>query len=216
MRLVRESILQIKSLAPIFAISYAILLGLLFTVVVISSLYEIPVAHFTRDPLATLHGHPFTGVISNIGILFWCSTFAVCLFSSAILYKKKTKEVAVFLLYSSLLTLLLLLDDLFMLHEKIIPRTLHVSQKSVYLGYLILTAIYFIKFFRLILRNEYTILFIACGFFALSVICDVFLPQKGMEYLVEDGFKLFGIVSWFIFFMRTCFSQVLQATDNWK
>lgn len=214
MSFTRKSILQIKDLISVLATSYAIIIFLLFSVAMVSAHYDIQISRFTRDPSAIFNGHPFVGVISNIGILFWCSTSAICLFVSAINLKRKNKEAAIFLLFSGLITLFLLLDDMLMFHEFMIPKYLNVSETTVYVAYLILIAMYFVKFGNLILKAEYMVLFVACVFFALSITSDVFLPQKGMGFLVEDGAKLFGIVTWFIFFVRTCFSQALQEMET--
>ncbi|MDM8568536.1 hypothetical protein QUF50_03285 [Thiotrichales bacterium HSG1] len=208
MSLIKKSFLQFKKIIPVLALSYAVIFGLLISVAIVSFYYNIPVAKFTRDPTVILLGHPFTGVISNIGILFWCSTSAICLFSSAIHIKNGNAIVSRFLFFSGLLTLLLLLDDLFTFHEAIFPMYFHIPEEAVYSGYLVLVLTFFLKFKDLIIKSEYIILLIACGFFALSILSDIFLPQIGWEFLLEDGFKLFGIVTWFIFFVRTCFIQV--------
>ncbi len=214
MSFINDSIAQVKIVVHLLIVVYVILLGLLFLIAIIGAQYDIPIAHFTRDPAAILHAHPFTGVISNIGILFWCSTSAICFFASAIHFKKGSVNVATFLLFSGLLTSVLLLDDLFMLHEDIFPKYLHIPEKLIYLGYLFLFLIYLKKFNRVISQTEYIILFISFTFFFLSIFCDVVLPQEGIEFLVEDGFKLFGIVTWFIFFIRTCFVQTQQIMDS--
>lgn len=214
MSLIKDSIEQVKMVAPILLVIYTILLGLLFFVFIIGAQLDIPIARFTRDPAAIFDAHPFTGAISNIGILFWCSTAAVCFFTSVIHSKKGNIEIGKFLLFSGLLTSVLLLDDLFMFHEFMFPEILHIPQIVTYLGYLVLVSIYFIKFRSAIFRTEYIILLIACIFFGLSIFCDIFLPQRGIEFLVEDGFKLFGIVTWLIFFTRTCFTQTQKIVAS--
>jgi hypothetical protein len=198
----------------ILAPSYLILFGLLLSVAIIGEYFQVPVSKFTRDPTHILNGHPFIGVISNIGILFWCSAAAICFFCSAIRWMNKKTMNSKFLLFSGLITLLLLLDDLFMLHEAIIPKYLHVPEIAVYSGYLALILIYLLKFREDILKAEYTLLLIALGFFALSMISDVFLHHSDFECLVEDGFKLFGIVTWFLFFIRTSFIQTQEVVDS--
>lgn len=165
-------------------------------------------ALFTRDPGASYDFHPITGIVSNIGILFWCSTAAICLFCSAMLYKNGNIKRRKFLMFSGLLTLMLLLDDFFMLHEFIIPRYFHISEKVTYVIYMVLVLVYLYKFYELIKKTEYPFLLLALGFFALSVLSDVFLLQRGWEYLAEDGFKLLGIASWSLFYMRTSFKQL--------
>lgn len=185
------------------AIIYIILSGLFF---IAAGHYSIPISFFTRDPAAIFKSHPFVGIISNIGILFWCATASICFFSFFIIAKQKRKETAWFLLFSGLLTTVLLLDDLLMFHEYIFPEHLHIPQKAVYVGYLVLTVMFFIRCWKSILQTEYVVLFLACSFFGLSTVCDVFLPQQGMLIFFEEAFKLFGIVTWTIFFIRTCFT----------
>ena len=165
MSLDKKILLQIKKLPPVLALAYTVLLGLLFFIAIVSAQYNIPVGKFTRDPTAILGGHPFTGVISNIGVLFLCSTSAICFFSSAIYRNHLGKMVLQFLIVSGMLTSLLLLDDLFMFHESIFPRYFRVDEKAVYLGYLVLISLYFLKFKGVIIKNEYLLLFMACGFF---------------------------------------------------
>jgi len=123
-------------------------------------------------------------------------------------------KIATFLFFSGLLTLVLLLDDLFMFHEDIFPKYLHISQNLVYVGYFSLIPIYLIKFRSMIFQTEYIVLFLALGFFGLSVICDLILPLTNIEYLIEDGFKLFGIITWFIFFIRTSFTQIQKTIES--
>jgi len=193
------------------------LLFLFFCIVSISSYYNIPVANFTGDPALINGGHPFIGILSNIGILIWSFTVAICLFSSVILLKNKKTEASIFLLFSSLLTMFLLLDDLFMFHERIFPQYLHIPQKTVYSGYLITIILYFIKFRKfIILKTEYIVLFLACGFFGLSILYDMIMPQShdSINYLIEDGLKFYGITTWFIFFVRTSYIQVSKSTFN--
>ena len=128
-----------KSLPLFLMIIYILLFGLFFSIAIYSMHFDIPVGNFTRDPIAILGGHPFIGVMSNIGILFWSATAAICIFASKI-YLDKT-EFSTFLFFSGLLTLLLLFDDLFQLHERI-DNYLYVHEYTAYVIYFILISIY--------------------------------------------------------------------------
>jgi hypothetical protein len=212
--LVQESIHQIKKISPVLGLSYLLLLALLASVAAISEYFHVPVSKFTRDPTQILNGHPFTGILSNIGILFWCSTAAICFFSAAIQWKSKRSESLKFLLFSGMISLLLLLDDLFLLHEIIFPKYLFLTETTVYLVYIFIIIIYLVKFKHDILKADYMLLYFALGFFSLSIFSDVFLMEENYIFLLEDGFKLFGIVSWFLFFVRTCFGKTQEALDS--
>ena len=195
-----------KNLFLLLMIIYLFLFSLLFVISIISIHFNIPIGNFTRDPIAVLGGHHLIGIISNIGIIFWSATAAICLFASKTDLDKT--EFSTFLFFSGLLTLLLLFDDLFQLHEKV-DNYLYVHEYTAYLVYLILISIYFVKFSKIILSTEYLLLFIACCFLSLSVLADMllsyFITQRDIKFLVEDGFKLFGIVTWSVYFIRTSF-----------
>ena len=201
----KENIItQVRRSAQLLSSTYIVLFGLLFSITMISGYYNIPIASFRRDPTIVLGGPSYIGFISNIGILFWAFTAAICLFSSVIHKQRNNQATSQFLLYSGLLTLWLLLDDMFMLHDSLLPNHLMIPEKLVYLGYVTIVLVYLVKFRTEILNHEYATLFIAFSFFALSVLADLLLEQQGFEFLLEDGLKLFGIVTWFIFFFRTC------------
>ncbi|WP_392339324.1 hypothetical protein [Moritella marina] len=213
MLLTENIMLKVKRSAQILSSTYIVLAGLLFSITMISYYYDIPISWFTRDPTVVLHGPSYVGFISNIGILFWAFTTAICLLSSIIRKQKYHKTTSQFLLYSGLLTLWLLLDDMFMLHDSFLPNHLMIPEKLVYLGYVAMVFVYLVKFRAEILKHEYVILLFAFCFFSLSVLADLLLEQQGYEFLLEDGFKLFGIVTWFIFFFRTC-RHYLQQEES--
>ena len=183
-----------------------ILIFILLTGVAIGSiLYDIPVYKFTADPTASLGAHPFTGLISNIGVLLWCSTVAICFFTFIIYRLSRKDKISIFLFFSALLSLILLIDDLFLFHENIFPYRLHIPQKGIYLGYGIILIGYLYSFRGLLLEFRYKLLVAAILLFGLSIGCDVFLPQEKWEYFIEDSFKILGIFSWFLFYTRTCY-----------
>ncbi|MFT7824134.1 MAG: hypothetical protein ABXS92_05165 [Sulfurimonas sp.] len=189
------------------------LLVLLLFVYMIGTHYNIPFAYLTRDPASLCKTYPFIGILSNLGILFWSAAAAIT-FVGAMILSKNNKKFANFLLFSGLFTSLLLLDDLFMFHEEIFPKVLEIPQNTVLASYFILSLIYLAKFKDEIFQTDYFIFFLALFFFFLSLLCDLFLPYSNIEYLIEDGFKLIGIVTWFVFFARTLFIEVQNLISS--
>ncbi|MGE4492216.1 MAG: hypothetical protein AB7E65_07180 [Syntrophotalea sp.] len=182
--------------------------GLLMLATLAVSLHTgIPLAMFTRDPADITETSPFLGVVSNICILLWCATASICLFSHLGVKKKGHKDLAMFLLVSGLFTGMLLLDDLFLLHERVLPGYLHWRQRYIYLGYMTITLGYLAGFRKIIFRTDHLLLVLALGFFFLSVAVDCIAARWGhlipVYHLFEDGFKLFGIVSWLGYFANT-------------
>lgn len=202
---IQNTFQQIKNLTPFLIPSYLIVFVLFLTITIIGEYFNVPLSIFTRDPTQILNGHPLTGVISNIGILLWCSTSAICLFSYVVHYFSKRNTPSRFLLHSGLISLFLLLDDLFMFHETLFPKYFHLSEIVVYLIYLTIIVAYLLKFRKNILHAEHSLFQFALVFFAMSIFIDVFVAETELVFLIEDGFKLLGIVSWFLFFTRTCF-----------
>ena len=95
--------------------------------------------------------------------------------------------------------MLLGLDDIFLLHESVFPY-LGIHEKVVYATYAGLVLFYLVKFYPTILKTEYILLVMALGFFALSVIFDKSSIPGIDPYLLEDGVKIAGIVSWMFYF----------------
>jgi hypothetical protein len=170
--------------------------ALLFLVAIAALGPQITVASLTRDMAATAKVHPLTGVVSNVGILLWCATAAICLFSSNLLRQRGAHRAAGFLLWSGLMTAGLLVDDFFMFHEYLAPVHLGLDEKVVLLGYVCITAVYLLQQRRLILEADYRLLVSALVLFTGSMMIDL-ADVGGWWNLAEDGCKLLGIASWF-------------------
>lgn len=172
-----------------------------------ATLLQLPIEHITGDPAMIYEAHPFTGLASNAGVLLWAATAAVCLFTFLVLKNINPVQTNFFLLFSGLITLLLCLDDLFMLHEAVFPWHLRVPQNIVYIIYAMITGAYFLYYLKHILQTEYILLYLAITLLGLSVIGDFILPQHGVSYFIEDALKFYGIGAWFLYFVRYSYKQ---------
>lgn len=184
---------------------------------------SIPIANLTRDPLAIVESPFYFGLVSNLSILLWCSCAAICfLVALAIPQSKISKKFRLFLLFSGLITSLLLLDDLFLLHEEAFPNYVHIPEKIVFLVYAILLFLYILKFRKVILKTKFFTLILAFVFFGFSMLLDkgitTIIPQiwlqDGGSYLLEDGAKLLGILSWLVYFVQICVSCLKKAIET--
>lgn len=184
-------------------IIYLLLLIFFLSILWISNQIGKPIQNFTADPGSLLDYHPLVGVVSNLGILLWCAAAVICLFAYYLLRRFGRSNDTAFLLCSGLLTVLLLFDDFFMLHEELIPNNLFIPEEGVYLTYMILALAWLIYFRKQILQGEYKILVIAILFLGMTIVVDLLLPQgEQIVYLIEDGLKFYGIVTWLIYFAR--------------
>jgi hypothetical protein len=174
---------------------YLPILALLFLVTIAALSPHIALSSLTRDMAAIAHVHPLVGVVSNVGILLWCATVVICLFSRSLLRQQGLHAEARFLLWAGLLTLVLMVDDLFMIHEYIAPVHFHVNEKLVLASYACGAGAYLLKFRRLILAANYQLLAAAMVLFTASMIVDM-ADGRGWWGLGEDGSKILGIASW--------------------
>jgi len=154
------------------------------------------------------NAHPFIGIVSNIGILLWCATCAILVFSYIVLKKIAKKKTLLFLLFSGMLTGVLLIDDLFMLHDYIF-YSLGMNQLTMYTMYVFIFTIYFFHYRMYILQiQNRTFLILALVFLSGSVGLDIFVENVGIQYFFEDGLKLLGITNWFLFFASYSLLQI--------
>lgn len=162
-----------------------------------------------RDPLfvaATADAccRMYYGLVSNLGVLVWCATAAVCLFAALQLRRRQAgRRVVRFFLLGGLLTGLLLMDDLFFGHESVYPRLLGIDEAGVVAGYVVLTLGYLWAGRGQVRRTDHRLLALALLGFAASAGVDIFLPDTdNWLIVVEDGGKLVGITSWAAYHIR--------------
>ena len=205
--------ISIRLLTVTYVPSTALLVALL-----IASIYkQIPIGVLTRDPAAVANVHPFTGVLSNLGVLLWCSSAAICLFSGVVLHHTPWTKRCWFLICSALLTLGLLFDDFFLFHEVLAQRYLGLGEKVVYVFLGGVTAAYLLIFRRVILQSEYAVLCLALVFFAISVAIDTLFPRwlGDWIFLVEDGAKFLGLASWCSYYARVSYQFLIGRPSVW-
>lgn len=208
---------QLKPLLPVLLKVYVLTLCPFFVLAIAGLLAGVPIQYLTQDP-AAITGAPFyVGLFSNISVLFWCASAAVCFFSFLALKESvNNREFSSFCLFSGFVTTLLLLDDFFLLHESVFPKYLNIPEKLVYAGYGIIILLYLLRFRVVILKTEFLPLLLAFSFFGLSGTIDLLqqefsLLRAGLQSLLEDGIKLLGIVSWCTYFVRVCIRQIRCA-----
>lgn len=204
---------------------FKLLLGLYLPAgLILSAVYlvcvhtDTPVWMFTRDPADITLSSPFIGIVSNICILLWCATAAICFFAFSALHNQAHGKMAAFFLFSGLITSVLLLDDLFLLHERIFPEYFHWRQRYIYVSYVSIVLAHLIAFRKVILKSNFIILGMALVFFLLSVVVDCISAKMGeflpFFHLYEDGFKLFGLASWLGYFGQTALHAIIHPGDR--
>jgi hypothetical protein len=190
--------------------------GVLAAVPLASNLLALPIPALTRDVAAVADVHPLTGMLSNLGILVWWTSASVWLLAAALQWRRKNGAFW-FAVYSGLLSAYLALDDLFLLHEQLLPRYLGVAEVLVY-SVIALAVLLYLMTFRSLLRprRDTWLLLASLGFLAASLAVDLapkewLASSAGVAYLLEDGLKWFGACFWTGFCLARCSADLAPS-----
>lgn len=147
----------------------------------------------TRDPAYTTKTSPWLGVVSNLGLLLWAATAAICFFASS----TGERRYAGLLRAAGGLTTLLLVDDMLQLHEGFFWR----FDWLFYLLYGVLLFLLIAVYWNSVVASSYGHLLMAGVCFAASIMTDVVRLEGDLAVLFEDGAKLLGQTAWLIYFV---------------
>jgi|JI9StandDraft_2_1071091.scaffolds.fasta_scaffold00775_2 hypothetical protein len=188
------------------------------SVVVIAKMRGLVTFDVVMHDMATVADvHPLSGFVSRLGLLVWAAAAAVSLFGAYFVYRLGSAR-AGFLLASGMLSLIMLVDDGFMVHERLAVEYLGLSEK-VTLGLIVMmAAAWLVAFRRSILEAGPFFLIMSVGMLGFSVFADVFIEgMAAPEYLhdwqslLEDGPKFIGITLWLAFHAHAAFHFVSRA-----
>jgi len=164
-----------------------------------------------RDPLAAAMQSDdccrlYFGFVSNIGVVIWCICGGCCLFAA--LHKfhlEGWSENTKFLVAAGGFTTFLGVDDLFLLHDHILPA-LHIGQLITSMLYAAIGISYLARFHKLIISHDLLLFLLAGGLLAMSVSVDQFFhSERPFRIFLEDGAKLLGICAWAAFHISASF-----------
>lgn len=161
---------QMRRLGLLLVIIYVPLLVL---ALVLGSQQTIPVAVLLDDVTAAANVPFYTGILSNLGIVLWVGTSAVCLFTGFVWQTVHVDHrVSFYLKSAGLLTLFLALDDLLLLHDELLEDYLGIPEPLSFAVYIGLIMLFIIHFRTLIHQSDYLLLLIAFAFFGVSIFVD--------------------------------------------
>lgn len=178
------------------------------------------VSDLTRDPATIALHPPFFGLTSNLAILLWSASAAVCFLSSVLLkvIRPERRGLHSFFMSFAVLNTLLCLDDTFLLHEAILPNRLPVisiPEPVVVMGYGLFLLGAMVYFRRQLLQSQPLLFGVSLFLFAVSVGVDLLLPELYAEdvvLLIEDGAKLLAIFLWLAYFVQVSVYFVAAVT----
>ena len=150
-----------------------------------------------RDPAQQSGASSFLGFVSNIGVWLWVSSFAICCYSLITRPIDMTRGRSELMILLALLSLLLAVDDFFLLHER------YVYQKGIFLFYALCALTLAARHFRRIIEIDGFSFALAGVLLASSIIIDMEQRKIPFDYahvqLVEEGCKFIGASLWLFF-----------------
>lgn len=144
-----------------------------------------------RDPAAQHAFNPLSGLISHLGVLALTSASAICLFAAL-----HTRHGSPYLTAIGLFGLAIAADDLFLLHEVILPHWVGVPEKIAISTWGILALAIGTRYRKDILSRDTTGLALAIVLLAGSVFLDALRLEGVLARVVEDGLKFVGLILW--------------------
>lgn len=202
---------QARSVLPAITTIGCVSTALLGAVLFLHAQYDIPVGDLTRDPTAVARVPFYIGFLSQLGIFLWAGAAFVCFIPVAVLFHHPLRQ---FFLASGLVTLMLGIDDVFLLHESAL-QMVGIPEKVVLTFYVCLITVYGVFFYRIIQDTAYVLLVIALACFGFSILIDLLNPRSDyVEFLLEDGAKLVGIMSWLAYYLHGAISALRQNNTH--
>jgi hypothetical protein len=171
----------------------------------------------SQDPANYYQVQPYLGILSSIGIMLWGVSFMALVMTWYLgrVMKKEIIEIKL-CLYFGLLSLLLYMDDFFMIHDWLITRFLHLPGTTIMAFYAISVAVLVLKNFRILRGNG--LLYIAVSYLGLGASGLIDMVHDKVEFnnafFYEDGAKLIGICFWTLFALTFAIKQIKRLSFN--
>jgi hypothetical protein len=180
-----------------------IVFGIFFVIYLVARGTSISVDNLTRDP-SVIAGMPFYyGLFTYLSIACWAAAVGICFVGVFLIGNDlHFRQPRLALLYGGTLSLMLMFDDAFMLHEHVLPNVFRIKEYVVYTVYLLAFAGFIYLFWREILKTDFLLLFASAAALGTSIGIDTVFEVSEFVTYSEDGFKSLGISFWVAYFAR--------------
>lgn len=191
----------VAGLSPVVWLGVLAVLGPIVTLFVVTQVLGLHPARALRDPASYLAYPFYVGGFSHLGVLGWWSAAAFGALGAVTLRAGSAERQA--MQWAALLSAMLALDDLFMVHEEVVPTYVGLPD-VVPIGLLGVVAVVYLWRFRMLhLQIAPVLLALALLFLGGSVALDQLrhggADESGIGVLFEDGAKLTGICCWALY-----------------
>lgn len=164
------------------------------------------------DPIGLLNGEVWSGLGSNLGVFIWACSASIAVFAGLHVCNSQPekKSLGEFLILLGGLTFVLSFDDLFLVHDIILPH-FGIHEMVTYSIYALTGCFILFRYLKLI-SSFPNILFLTGGsLFAASIFLDLIPPTPTIGFF-EDAFKFVGIFVWSVYLIQM--SKVALTSEN--
>jgi hypothetical protein len=183
--------------------------AIMFIVFWVGKTNGVEVSDLTRDTAAVLHGHPYDGMVSMLGLFLWSATAAMCFLTYNVIKNGSSSLKGVFL-FGGALSLFLGFDDCFQLHEEVFIHAFPFAEKLFYLVYVGSIIGYFFRFKNDLFETKFLFWVGAMVLFMISMLLDNIDPFVSHQVYYEDCCKFAGIFLWFMFYANTAYAALIS------
>jgi len=178
----------------------------------VTRMQDIPFRSVAADPLVVADGPVYAGVLSNMGVLVWWTGASAAAILAPLLWREGDRRAGRAVLALGAVTVVLAVDDLFLLHEQFGPNVLGVAQDTILAGYALGVVIVLVALRRFIAASAWPVLAVALVAFSTSVVADVLAEEEtGLHSVIEDGAKFVGIAAWTVFLVHAGWCRLRPA-----
>lgn len=190
---------------------FAIPLAAIGVILTLKARGKVSFGDFSRDVAAIADLPFYFGLLSQAGLVLWAAAATLGLFSAALLLSQGSRRWGL-PAYAGGLSLALLVDDLAMLHEHVMPDILGIPEIAVFAGYVAAGAFMVWHFRRELPSTRLDLFALAMVLFPISMALDLG-PDFRLQSAAEDSAKFLGICAWFAF-VACVAGQRLGATSR--
>lgn len=163
-----------------------------------------------RDPISVARAgddvdRHYVGWVSHAGVLGWAAAAATGL-AGARMHRGDRGRAA--LMVGGLLSLGLAVDDLYLVHESLVPRYTPLPEETVLAGWAVVTVAWLVGFRRWALGQRALPLLVVAG---VALGASVAADLVGAGVLTEESLKLFGVGVWTCFLWRAAIGSPASA-----
>ena len=175
--------------------------------VLFARLADVPFDYFSRDVSAVLDGPFYAGTYAQFTILVWTVPTAVALTAAYVMHRVGLPGWARLLLAAGLITAVMVIDDVFLVHEAM-GKYLHITEKAAPAAYFLMI-VAFVYWFRRQLGINALLALGALGCWGVSATLDSLLHLSS-DFAIEDGMKLVGVGIWTYMVLRLATDAMIE------